>query len=475
MKKTLLLLLAAILVIVPVITCTSCSKDEVDEKTNLTDEMEDDAFSPNIPAGTKFDGETFNFLIGSVGYLMYAEEETGDLLNDAVYRRNTLIAEHFGIDLNIEKRGFNESEGQGEATALFRSLIESGDETYNAFSQVQHSGMPQMMLENYFVDWNTIPYINLEDNWWHQKISDELSFGDKIYVMTGDYSIYLERTNCLVFNKDIFDELGLEYPYQDVLDGTWTFDKFSELVKQGADDLNGDGLMTKEDDQWGFVGWTHEQTYALLASSGFTPLKRDADNLPVLNEDVETNHEIYGRIVDMFADGQSALAVMDDYASNIKVFTEGRAMFKDIFLGMITTYTDVEFDFGIIPYPKWDEDSEYMSRSANMTPLTYIPVTNPNLELTGAVLEEMAYQSAKTVTPVYFDIVLTVKNTRDVESEAMLPIIRDSSRFMYEGFTPSIVMTVHGGTNNYASSYAANLSKYQEDLEEMREYLTREE
>jgi hypothetical protein len=56
----------------------------------------------------------------------------------------------------------------------------------------------------------------------------------------------------------------------------------------------------------------------------------------------------------------------------------------------------------------------------------------------------------------------------------MLPIIRDSSRFMYEGFTPSIVSVVMTGSNNFASSYAANLSKYQEDLEEMREYLTKD-
>ena len=146
-------------------------------------------------------------------------------------------------------------------------------------------------------------------------------------------------------------------------------------------------------------------------------------------------------------------------------------MFKDTFMGGITGFSETEFDFGILPYPKWDADSEYQNRSSNMTALTYIPVTNANLEMTGAVLEEMAFQGAKNLTPAYFDQVLTVKNTRDVESEAMLPIIKDNARFLYDGYAPSIISMVGNKSNTYASAYASNLTTYQSDLEDMRELL----
>ena len=481
-KSALAVLLAATLSASALLT--SCKKDEKptgdDTKTGgdttvdtpVSEDPLDGDHSPNVPADVKFDGETFSILIGSTGQHMYAEEETSNIVNDTVYNDNLNVEDRFGITLNIVKGGYDATGGgQSEATAQFRSLIEANDTTYHAFMHVQHNGMPQMTLERYFVDWNTLPYIDLEEEWWYQNITKDLCFGDKVYVMTGDYARYIDSIDCLVFNKQIFDELGLEYPYQDVLDGTWTWDKFEELVAQGAKDLNGDGQMTKEDDRWGLVGWTYELSYALLVSSGFSPLEKDADNMPVLNQNVDEAHEIYDRIIDLFADGKKALAETSDYSGQINIFTEGRAMFKDTFMGGITGFSETEFDFGILPYPKWDADSEYQNRSSNMTALTYIPVTNTNLEMTGAVLEEMAFQGAKNLTPAYFDQVLTVKNTRDVESEAMLPIIKNNARFLYAGYAPNIISMVGNRSNTYASAYASNLATYQSDLEDMRALL----
>ncbi|MBR5528831.1 MAG: carbohydrate ABC transporter substrate-binding protein [Clostridia bacterium] len=487
MLKTKVILAALLVAAVPTVSMfASCGGDKAGNETTGNEQQtengaETDAevdrlatqFSPNVPEGTKFDGETFGLLIGSVGQKIYAEEETSALVNDAVYRRNNLIAEHFGIEMNIVKGGYAATGGgQQEAAAQFRSLIEANDDTYHVFTHVQHTGMPQMILEKYFVDWNTVPYINLDDEWWHQGVRDELCFGDKVYVMTGDYALYVDSIDCLVFNKDIFDALELEYPYQDVLDGTWTWDKFEELVAKGAKDLNGDGLMSAADDQWGISGWVYELAPALLVCSGYSPLEKDADGMPILNQNVDEAHEIYDRITNLFVDGQKAWSESSDYNAQISMFTEGRSMFRDTFLGGITGLSDVEFEFGIIPYPKWDENSEYQNRSSNMTALTYIPVTNSNLELTGAVLEELSYQSAKEVTPLYFDTVLTVKSTRDVESEDMRPIIKNNARFLYHDFSPSIIGMVQNKNNTYASTYASSLSAYQEKLDEMRELLT---
>ncbi len=260
-----------------------------------------------------------------------------------------------------------------------------------------------------------------------------------------------------------------------MLDGTWTWDKFTELVKLGADDLNGDGIMVYEDDRWGLVGWAPELLYALLISTGYSPLEKDADNMPVLNQDISGSHDKYQRVVDIFADRQSAWSETSNYMSQYNTFTSGRAMFFDIFLGGVAGLSEVEFDFGILPYPKWDEDSPNYNRSSSMTALTYIPVTNTDLELTGAVLEEMAFQSAKELTPLYFDTVLTVKSTRDVESEAMLPIIKDNARFLYDRFYPNIIGQIQNKSNTFTSSFQSSLSSYEAGLEEMRELLLSED
>ena len=178
--KTKVLLAALLVAAVPTVSLfASCTKQE--RQTNGDDKQQEQgdtdnkqneedvdpltlAHSPNVPEEVKFDGETFSILTGSVGGFMYAEEETSDIVNDTIYNDNLNVEERFGITLNIVKGGYDATGGgQGQATAQFRSLIEANDTTYHAFMHVQHTGMPQMILEKYFVDWNTLPYVNLEE------------------------------------------------------------------------------------------------------------------------------------------------------------------------------------------------------------------------------------------------------------------------------------------------------------------------
>lgn len=86
----------------------------------------------------------------------------------------------------------------------------------------------------------------------------------------------------------------------------------------------------------------------------------------------------------------------------------------------------METYFGIIPYPKYDEEQkDYCARvSYYMPPM--IPITNTNLELVGAVLEEANYRAKKNITPAYYDITLKGKYSRDPESISMLDLIFSS-------------------------------------------------
>ena len=106
--------------------------------------------------------------------------------------------------------------------------------------------------------------------------------------------------------------------------------------------------------------------------------------------------------------------------------------------------------------------------------MTYIPVTlaPERYELVGATLETMAYYSSKLVLPKYFDIVLTIKSTRDIESEQMIPIIKDSARFMDQaiGFSPDSI--VASGHNTLASFWMSSRTTYEEKLKTLIETYT---
>ena len=148
-------------------------------------------------------------------------------------------------------------------------------------------------------------------------------------------------------------------------------------------------------------------------------------------------------------------------------------MFNDSFLSHIPGMRGYEnVDVGFVPYPKLDESQEeYYSRTAVTAGMTYIPVTNENLDMTGAVLETMAYYSGDTIIDTYFDIILTIKSARDTESEAMIPIIRDSARFMEQiiGFTGSNIVMKNQG-NTLSSFVAAHKDVWQLKIDKLCEF-----
>ena len=83
----------------------------------------------------------------------------------------------------------------------------------------------------------------------------------------------------------------------------------------------------------------------------------------------------------------------------------------------------------------------------------------------------MAYYSRDTVLQTYFDNILTIKSTRDIESEEMIPIIRNSSRFedimiVFDGI--DIVLANNG--NTLASTMASKGDIWELTVEQMVEF-----
>ena len=98
-------------------------------------------------------------------------------------------------------------------------------------------------------------------------------------------------------------------------------------------------------------------------------------------------------------------------------------MFMDVSFFHIGTLRDMETDFGVLPYPKYDEaQSEYYSRVSYYW-ANIVPITNAKLDMTGAILEALNCESANYVVPAYYEIALKTKYSRDEESAAMLDLI----------------------------------------------------
>ena len=131
-------------------------------------------------------------------------------------------------------------------------------------------------------------------------------------------------------------------------------------------------------------------------------------------------------------------------------------------------------DFGIIPYPKWDEDQEnYHSTSVDEFTLFVIPKDIPDVEMTSIVTEALCAESYKKVVPAFYDVALKTKAARDNESAEMIDMIRDGLTFDF-GYLHSsalgsvghkFVGFIRENSNNVTSSLDANMKTYEEKLD----------
>ena len=179
--KTLTRIIAGFICATFVLSAASCGKK--DEKVKSTDanaptnEVSDGEISDEIgenelgiPENLRFDGETFNMYVayGASAKQLKADEPSNDLLLQKCYERNEAVKERLGIEFNIVGSTLTTSGAdQRTETDKISSLILAGDKTYDAFLRVQHTGMPTLINEGMFIDWNTLPYIDIEKPWWY--------------------------------------------------------------------------------------------------------------------------------------------------------------------------------------------------------------------------------------------------------------------------------------------------------------------
>ena len=83
-------------------------------------------------------------------------------------------------------------------------------------------------------------------------------------------------------------------------------------------------------------------------------------------------------------------------------------------------------DFGIIPYPKFDENDKYTTIIGGGSSLVVMPVTVEDVNRTGNIVEALCALGSRDVIPAFYDVSLKTKFSRDAESEAMIDIIKDS-------------------------------------------------
>ena len=382
----------------------------------------EDVIQPDLPDKT-FDGEMITiFQRAETKYLkdFYVEEATGDVLDDAIFARNSAVAERFGVEFELI---LSANDYGNDAV----NTIMAGDDAYDlVVPHARHAF--KYASQGLALDWNDdLPYVDLDKPWWSDDARAAFSFSGKLLTMVGDISyMNLAATNAMLFNKAMFDEYKLEYPYQTVLDGKWTFDAFAALAKQAAKDLNGDTKIDVENDQMGYITGHWTGPIQVLYTADQRICRKNEQDEMYMTLNTEKTVEVFEKYFALLGEAGMYCHLENGYDLLNKAFTDGRAMFIDMSIGDTMNLRDMKDDFGIIPWPKFDETvDKYYNKVDGGSNLVVVPVTVKNTECVSAVLEAMAYESYRNLIPIYYDVVLQTKYTRDEESPEMIDLIRE--------------------------------------------------
>lgn len=494
MKKTALFML----ILTAILLC-GCGKETVSapETTpaeNITETETETIFVPDdLPTDLKFTGTTVNWYVGDYADAywadFHAEELNGERINDVIYNSRQAVEERLDVKLEHSRKQVTYNTRLEISNDISASVM-AGDNAYDVYSGYDLSNM--ILDGNYFHNLNDVKHINFDKPWWNKSMLNMLP-GNKVFTALGDGSISLiKHTFCLFFNQDMLDAHNIpDNVYDLVHDGKWTFDKLGELINNTYTDLNGNGASDYGDffgmtmgDVNKYIGW-HFAAGGEMVNLTDTGYVLAAGSERMMNA-CEKSFELLRKNPDVMIPAGSAkdseahvLAVGGNYVC--KTFMEGNALFTACLVGdAMTLLADVDFDYGLLPYPKYDETQKNYVSAVQRFASFSVPIT-ADPDMSSAVIEAWSSEAYRSIQPEYFETVLKSRYSADNQMAGIFDLIRETIRFdigdlfcdpLVEISSEPAFLLMRDQEGQWASTFASKEQGWNKTLQEIWEALS---
>jgi len=420
-KRLLTLLLAALLLAT---SCGNAGTGETESVSGDTAPVETEPVETEIPDGLPdTDLEGYNYVMCINGNeervaQTWVEELNGEIINDAVYNKLIAVEERFNTDITQSELAQEED----KVDTIKKSIL-AGDDAFD-LAQGHDISMAQASLEGLFYNLYDVPHLDFSKPWWPVATTESMTVAGQMYMMFNNISYNnLASTRIMFFNKEMMTDMGMEFPYEQVYEGTWTLDSMQVLVDQVYVDTNGNGAKDL-DDKFGYISWDH--FYAVMEPFKLEPYQRDADGNLFYSFDLDRMMTLTEKMYAlMFGTG----GYMNDDVDNntFDVFTQGNAMFIYApFSYAITMFSYGDVVYGILPMPKMDEKQDGYYGGSTDRPLA-IPITAAaHLDTTGLVTEALNAEGYKKVFPAYYETAMKSRYADQTDDAAMMELIHDN-------------------------------------------------
>ena len=375
-----------------------------------------------IPDSTDFGSETVDVLFwNNAKNVEYNPEDSGDIINSSIYKRNLLTEDRLNVTLNWigEKGDYGQ---RNEFNDVIAANL-SGSNSYDVISAYSTT-IAMAATRGYASDLMKFgDVISFDLPWWGSDLTNMATINGKLYFATGDISTnYLLRMYGTFFNKELVDEYKLDSPYALVDSGDWTVEKFISLASRFGDD------GTTVDPVFGLV---HDAITleALFYGSGLRFVEKDAQDVPYLSDSWKSVRA--QDLMDRVSAFCSGISVKNDSKNDEALFAGGSSLFIIYSLDLaMNSLQGGGIDYGILPIPKFDADQQDYFTTLNYKYSLYMISKGTDIPLIAATtLEALASQSYRTVTPNLYEVAMKIRYTTDVTSQKMIDYIRDGVSF----------------------------------------------
>lgn len=370
--------------------------------------------------------DNVNMLHWNSGKEEYTTKEGSDVISNALYNRVLNLESRLKCYLTIEYANGDWNSRSDFINKVYND-VQTGAPTYDIVSQYSFVA-PVLTMYGCYRNLNEIGNLDLDMPWWNQDIRASVQLGDKLYFETGDIApttIYM--TYVIFFNSNRIVNYGYtaEELYQLVLDRKWTLEELERLVLLAYEDKNGNSVAD-DGDFFGIQVSDNVHYDSLFYGAGMKIFINDQNSGKyILSPDF-----VGMKTTTLLSD---CTRIFHNEASHVEgsSFRDDSALFMLGNIGHVTgSLAKVDFNYGILPIPMYDENQkEYASTLAVPYSMYAVPYLCKDYDRSGAVMEALASDAYRRVTPAIFEEGLKVRYSKEERNAQVYDILRDTLVF----------------------------------------------
>ena len=362
---------------------------------------------------------------------VYNKEKEGNVINGAIQERNNLLEQEYGLTFEITAADYPSTE--------IANFIDSNLYEYDLICE-SVDRLVTGSISNYYVALDG--YMDFSHPWWDAQAIESLALSDKHFLVAGAAILTDDdNTYLTLFNKDMYEANSKLSEYGNIYDivreGKFTIDLYYEMCKQvSRPDTSG---------QWGFNATYGNLSHAyganvMMNGCNIATVIKDEDNNLVLNVMTEQAVNAFDKVYELMSDqsntqraeliiGQSPnVQSTYGFAELEEMFVSGRGLFYNTTSASVSILkgTARDFEFGVLPIPKYNESQENYCNTVNryQSSALAIPSNVPNARVPDVVfaMQALGFYNSDVIR-AYYQTTLQLQAVTSDDDAEMLDLV----------------------------------------------------